>query len=50
MQGLGGGFFEQTLSGLLGVLFDPRPKVQVAACSALCLLVENSFFVTLRSI
>jgi len=45
---LGLGFYEQTLSALLAVLFDPKPKVQVAACSALCLLIENSFFVSVR--
>jgi hypothetical protein len=27
-------------------MFDSKPKVQVAACSALCLFVEHSFYVT----
>jgi transportin-1 len=43
-ESLGGGYYEQTLQALLATMFDVKPKVQVAACSALCILIENSFY------
>ncbi|KAJ1439687.1 armadillo-type protein [Ochromonadaceae sp. CCMP2298] len=42
---VGKGFYEQSLQALLGAMFDSSAKVQVAACSALCVLVEASFYV-----
>eukprot|EP01038_Epipyxis_sp_PR26KG_P008586 gene8586-11601_t len=39
-------FYEETLLSLLRTMNDDKPKVQVAAGSALCLLVENSFTVS----
>lgn len=38
-------FYKQALHSLLNTMFDQKPKVQVAACSALCLLIENSFYI-----
>ena len=42
--GDGRGYYLQSLQVLLSAMFDAKPKVQVAACSALCVLVENSFY------
>jgi len=42
----GQSFYQQSLQALLATMFDHTAKVQVAACSALCGLVEASFFVT----
>jgi hypothetical protein len=39
----GEAFYIQTLYAILYTMCDVIPKVQVAACSALCLLIENSF-------
>jgi hypothetical protein len=39
-------FFLQTLHVLLQRIFDAHVKVQVAACSALCILSFNSFSVS----
>lgn len=38
-------FYKQALAAFLTTMFDAKPKAQVAACSALCVLVENSFYV-----
>jgi len=38
--------YHQLFHALRIVMFDSKPKVQVAACSALCLFVEHSFYVT----
>ena len=38
-------YYTQTLQVLLATMFDAKPKVQVAACSALGILIEQSFFV-----
>ena len=38
--------YHQLFHALRVVMFDSKPKVQVAACSALCLFVEHSFYVT----
>jgi hypothetical protein len=38
-------FFNLTLQEFVNTMFDKKPKVQVAACSALCLLLENSFLI-----
>jgi hypothetical protein len=47
INGEGKQYYEQTLRVLLTTLFDATPKVQVAASSALCILVENAFYYTL---
>lgn len=39
----GSRFYIQSLYAILNTMFDPTPKVQIAACSALCILIENSF-------
>lgn len=39
-------YFTQTLQVLLSTMFDPMPKVQIAACSALAILIENSFYIS----
>jgi hypothetical protein len=36
--------YRQTLQALLAAMFDAQPKVQVAACSALSILIEQSFY------
>lgn len=38
-------YYTQTLQVLLNAMFDAKPKVQIAACSALGVLVEQSFYV-----
>mmetsp|Transcript_19376 Transcript_19376/g.20998 ORF Transcript_19376/g.20998 Transcript_19376/m.20998 type:complete len:1025 (+) Transcript_19376:149-3223(+) len=38
-------FYNTSLQELVNTMFDRKPKVQVAACSALCLLIENSFLI-----
>lgn len=40
MDGASDRYFVQLLEALLGIMLDPRPKVQTACCSALCTLVE----------
>jgi transportin-1 len=40
MEGASDRYFIQLLEALLGILLDPRPKVQTACCSALCTLIE----------
>ena len=38
--------YHQLFHALRVAMFDSKPKVQVAACSALCLFIEHSFYVT----
>lgn len=43
---VGSVYYTQTLQVLLSTMFDAMPKVQIAACSALAILIENSFYVS----
>lgn len=40
----GATLYTQSLQAFLTTMFDPKPKAQVAACSALCVLIENAFY------
>jgi hypothetical protein len=46
---LGIQFYNLTLQEFVNTMFDKKSKVQVAACSAICLLVENSFIIPVPS-
>ena len=43
---VGSVYYTQTLQVLLSTMFDPMPKVQIAACSALAILIESSFYIS----
>jgi len=45
-KGTGIAIYQQLFQALRAAMFDHKPKVQVAACSALCLFVEHSFYVS----
>lgn len=38
-------FYLQTLQALLALMFDDKVKVQVATCSTLCILIDQSFYI-----
>ena len=45
MSGGGQEMYLQTLHALLQAMFDTQPKVQIAACSALSVLIEHCYYI-----